>query len=78
MPAGRSLIPFYALRVRDLIRPLADVEVTCQACRHSARIEVIALLASAGPEINVRQLEKRLRCESCQMRGWVTIGLHWR
>lgn len=34
-----AAIPIHALRMRDLMRPLAVLSVVCEACRHQAEAD---------------------------------------
>lgn len=71
------LLPFYTIRLRDLVRPVAVVTVVCAACRHRAVVDPLTLAATKGPDATLRQLEPVLRCGHCGMKGWVHVELDW-
>ncbi len=72
-----TVIPFYALRLRHLTAPKAALLVSCGACRRTASVPVLDLAYRLGPDTQVRELERRLRCEHCGMKGWATIRVEW-
>ena len=70
-PKERTILPFYALRLRDLVQPVAVLTVVCESRRHRAAADPFAFAAAKGPDTNLSQLAKVLRCEQCGMKGWV-------
>ncbi|MGR0188020.1 hypothetical protein [Azospirillum aestuarii] len=74
---GSRLLPFYTIRLRDLMRPVAVLTVVCEACRHRLAVDPFAFAAAKGPDATLRQLERVLRCGHCGMKGWVRFELDW-
>lgn len=72
-----TVLPFYTIRLRDLVRPVAVLTVVCEACQHKARADPFAMAASAGPDANLRRLAPLLRCAHCGMKGWVRFEIEW-
>ncbi len=78
MPDERkTVIPFYALELGHLIRPVAQLVVTCGACRQSRVVEVLPLVHRLGPTYGVKGLERRLRCQGCGHRGFASVRAEW-
>lgn len=70
-------MPFYSLTLAHLVRPQAVLTVSCGACRRTAEVDVLPLLARLGPGYGVRELERRLTCENCKRRGWSMVTVTW-
>lgn len=73
------MTPFYALRVEDLIRPLAVVVITCRACQAVYRVNPIKLVVRPliGPNASVRHLDRQCVCPRCGIRGHAHVELEW-
>jgi hypothetical protein len=74
---GRKIIPFYALRLRDLITAKASLRVQCGFCATESELDVVALVWKLGPDADIRGIEKRLRCLKCRERGHSFMSLTW-
>jgi hypothetical protein len=56
------------LKLSHLARTgVKEIEVECEWCRHSARLELPALIAREGENALFRDIVRRLRCSVC---GW--------
>jgi hypothetical protein len=74
---NRKVLPFYALRLENLVRPRADLTVSCKTCGHEAVFPVIPVLIARGAKASMKDLERAFRCENCKIRGHVFIGVKW-
>jgi len=72
-----KILPFYSIRLRDLVRPVAVLTVICEACKHRSEVDPFAYAASKGPDANLSELGKYLRCAECGMKGWVRFEVEW-
>jgi hypothetical protein len=78
MPDERHVtLPFYALRLKNLVDPKARLVVMCKACRRSGRAEVLPLVHKLGPEFGVKDCELRLVCSHCHQKGWASVTVEW-
>lgn len=75
--AARHVLPFYAVRLENLIAPKAVLIVRCGFCSHESELDVIALACRHGPTTQLRALERKLRCRQCLMGGCGTFLLNW-
>jgi hypothetical protein len=73
----RKIIPFYALRLRNLITAKASLRVQCRFCATESELDVVALVWKLGPDADIRGIEKRLRCQKCRERGHSFLSLTW-
>ena len=71
---GRIML-FYAVRLRDLVRPRAALRVTCGFCKRTSELDVVDLGYARGPYTTLRTLEPAFRCGQCGAGGWVPFGL---
>ena len=72
-------MPLYAARIEDL--GAGDfVKVECAACPHDELIPASALLQGLRlpPTYRVLNLEPRLRCRECDVRGRAVVSIKWR
>jgi hypothetical protein len=76
-PAPLTTIPFYSLRLRNLVHAKARIMVVCGACRRTGTLDPIAVLAAKGPKYGVKDLEKALRCEGCGQKGFAHVRVEW-
>ncbi len=72
-----KIIPFYAVRVGDLFRPVAVLSAVCEACHTMRDIDPMTLARSAGPDVTLRELSKHLKCNECGAKGGVRFELKW-
>jgi hypothetical protein len=67
---NKSVIPFYTLRLGDLIRPRARLIATCGFCGRASTLDAVGLAYAEGPRTLLKSVEARLRCRGCAARGW--------
>jgi len=61
-----KIVPFYAMKLRDAVRPLARIVVTCWGCKRVTAPDLPELIGKFGPNTTLRDLERRtFRCTSC-------------
>lgn len=72
-----TVIPFYALRLRHLVLPKAKLHAECIGCGRRGVLSVLEAAFKHGPEANVRDLEKVLRCRGCGKAGLVNVTVRW-
>ena len=79
MPSDDSsatrVIPFYSLRLGDLVVSRGTLIIHCHACSHVARVPVIPVLSKFGHRYGVKELERVHVCNRCQAKahGFVTV-----
>ena len=71
------IIPFYSLRLGDLVSARAEILCWCGACRKERRVGVIPVLAKFGPGHGVRELEKTFTCPHCKRTGFGSVRVEW-
>lgn len=71
------VIPFYALCLSHLVRPTAQLVVSCGACRKTREVDVLPLYGRLGPGYGVKALERRLTCSACGRRGFALVRVEW-
>lgn len=76
-PRTDRVIPFYSLKLSDLVYPKAGLVVWCGACRREARLQVVPLIGKRGPDYGVRDLGKALTCGACGRRGFANVRVEW-
>ncbi|MFT2093125.1 hypothetical protein ACMS1Z_00350 [Acidiphilium multivorum] len=72
-----TILPFYAVRIRDLIAPRAVIEAQCKICRQRGELDPCDLLASSKADEQLRHVAERLTCKGCGIRGEAFIALRW-
>ena len=72
-----TVLPFYSIRLRDMVRPVAVLTVVCEACKRKTEVDPFEFAAKQGPDANLRQLAPLLRCGQCGMKGWVRFEVEW-
>ena len=77
MTDSDRVIPFYSLRLRDLVHPKALLVVRCGACRTEREVPVIPVLARRGPNFSVRDLERVFSCTACSQQGFAMVRVVW-
>ena len=72
------MVPLYAARIEDL-GPGDFVQVECAACGHETFIPHNTLLhgLQLKPGDKVVDLEPRLRCRECDVRGKAVVSVRW-
>ena len=72
------MVPLYAARIEDL-GPGDFVRVECLACGHDLLIPPSSLLNGPRlpPYTPVLDLEQRLRCRECDLRGKAVVSIRW-
>jgi hypothetical protein len=73
----RKILPFYAVQIQHLVVPKARITASCGACKREGDLDPVELGWRFGPLFSVRDLQKRLRCRHCGMKGWCHISLTW-
>lgn len=76
-PAPPKIIPFYSLRLADLVSEKAVIVLQCRACRREGRLDVIPVLARRGPNFGVRELEGVVTCAECGRKGFAMVRVEW-
>ena len=71
------VIPFYALELSHLVRPVARLVVSCGACRQTREADVLPIYHKLGPTFGVRELERRMTCSNCGRRGFALVRVKW-
>jgi hypothetical protein len=71
------LPPRYALRLEDL-RAWHVIRVSCRTCRHKAVMTPAALSRDRPGFTRLLDLEGRLRCRHCGVRGRATLVVELR
>ena len=71
------MIPFYSLRLADLVHPKGILVVRCGACRTEREVPKIPVLARRGPNYGVRELERVFTCSACSRRGFAMVHVVW-
>jgi len=56
--AATRIIPFYSLRLGDLVVPRATLVIQCRACSRVSRVSIIPVLSKFGHRYGVRDLEQ--------------------
>ena len=72
-----NVLPFYAVRLRDLIAPRAVIEARCKICGQRGELDPCDLLASSQASEQLRHVAERLTCKGCGIRGEAFIALRW-
>jgi hypothetical protein len=72
-----AVLPFYAVRIRDLIAPRAVIEAQCKICWQRGELDPCDLLASSGANEQIGNVAQRLTCKGCGIRGEAFISLQW-
>lgn len=72
-----TIIPFYSLRLAHLVAEKGRLVVWCRACRRTAHLAVLPVLARLGPEERVSDLGRHLTCEGCHQKGWADVRVEW-
>lgn len=75
--AATRIIPFYSLRLGDLVVPRAILVMQCKACRRVSRVAVVPVLAKFGHRYGVRDLERVHVCAGCAMRAHGSVTVEW-
>ena len=73
------MVPLYAARIEDL-GPGDFVRVECIACGHDELLAPDVLRIKGvplPPYTPVLDLECRLRCRTCDVRGRVAVSIRW-
>ena len=73
---GNIRAAVYELRVEHLVAVRAKVSARCIGCRHNDDIDVFTLLRFGKLE-RLTDLESKLRCRSCGMRGFCNLVIEW-
>ena len=73
----RKVLPFYAVRLRDLTAPRAILHAECRICRRVGDLDPVELAFKLGPDTSARDLQKLLKCKGCGIRGETFISLTW-
>jgi hypothetical protein len=71
------LPPRYAFRLEDL-RAWHVIRVSCRTCRHRAELAPAALSRGRPGYTRLLDLEGRLRCRNCGVRGRATLVVELR
>src|SRR5207247_1502752 len=74
----QPMVPLYAARIEDL-GPGDLVKIECIACGHTELIPPSSLLQGLRltPYTPVLDLEPRLRCRECHVRGKALVTIKW-
>ena len=73
----QRVIPFYSLRLGDLVIPRAVIVIQCRACYWLDRVAVVPVLAKFGPKYGVRDLERVHVCRGCQAKAHGVVSVEW-
>jgi predicted Zn-ribbon and HTH transcriptional regulator len=76
MREQRTVIPFYALRLGQTVQPLCVVSAECMSCGHKETVDTVALIHRYGPDMGLKELEKKFRCIQCKQ-NWVQVSSRW-
>jgi hypothetical protein len=71
-----KIIPFYAVRLGDFVRPVGILVARCR-CGHISNLDVVALALRHGPETRLKDLAPRLRCSRCHQKGWIHFEMEF-
>lgn len=72
-----TIIPFYSLTLANLVSARGRLVVWCRACRRTAYLDVIPVLAKRGPGKRVSDLGRFLTCDGCRQKGWADVRVEW-
>jgi hypothetical protein len=71
------MAPLYAPRIEDL-GPGDFVQVDCAECSHTGLLAPTFLSRlGLSPEDKVLDLQDRVRCRNCDMRGQAVVSIKW-
>lgn len=72
------MVPLYAARIEDL-GPGDFAQVRCIVCDHDELIPKSSLLQGVRllPSTLILDLEPRLRCRQCDVRGKAIVSIRW-
>lgn len=63
----RKIVPFYAMKLRDAVRPTCALRVKCYSCKHETVLDAVELIHLFGPLTSLAQIEKKtMRCTQCR------------
>ena len=71
------MVPLHLARIEDL-GPGDFVKVDCAVCEHTALLTP-AFLSRPGlsPRSKVLDLQNRVRCRNCDVRGQAVVSIKW-
>lgn len=72
-----QVIPFYSLKLRNLVEVRALLVVWCSACRSERRVDPVPVIGRRGPDFGVRDLEKVFTCSRCGRKGFGSVRVEW-
>lgn len=75
--SAQRVIPFYSLRLGDLVIPRAVIVMQCRACYRRDRVPVVPVLARFGPKYGVRDLERVHVCRGCHAKAHGVVSVEW-
>jgi len=73
----RTVVPLYAAKLRDFVRPVGTFRVQCGACRRTAELDILELIARYGQHTSIKDVMKKVRCSHCGVGGWAYPELDW-
>lgn len=71
------VVPFYSLRLGDLVHAKAVLAISCGACLREGHLDILPLLASRGPGMGVKELERVVTCTQCRRKGFALVRVEW-
>lgn len=75
--APTRVIPFYSLRLGDLVIPRGILIIQCRACYKVARVPVVPVIIRFGHKFGVRDLERVHVCTACKMKAHGVVSVEW-